>query len=518
MSAPKFLQPQRVAHAIRALAEWRERKQQKSMHLWPLLALVRAGVGKGDFSHYEPGREYEFWNTFCRLPGDSRPDRDVDRNFTDDFYIEPLVLALKPSDYPHRGPWTIRLRTFVNSWRAAVTKDENTSWRLAANYADIFGEQVLQRGDDVQRIPVVDLAVFLLREEVFEPDANARELEKRFRDVFPFETTDYQKLFEFIDEQTDSLFQPNKPDPADLSQQIVSSLVPKEPTPPTPPTLLTADKKSLVEDDDALYVRVRELLEANSSGIIFRGCPGTSKTWYAKQIAHRLVKDPEDVFQCQFHPSLGYEDFVEGYVPDESSKSGFRVKDKLFLDACRRATTVESNVVVVIDEINRGDPARVFGELLTYIEHGYRGVPFRKAYSGDEAVIPPNLLVFGTMNQHDRSITQFDLALTRRFDHVDLDPSVELVEQFLTEAKTFSAENIARITRWFEALQKMLPFGIGHTYFKDVSHADGLRVIWKHRMLPYCEAVLELEPSRLDDVKRSFDAMFAVVTGHGTSE
>jgi 5-methylcytosine-specific restriction enzyme B len=121
------------------------------------------------------------------------------------------------------------------------------------------------------------------------------------------------------------------------------------------------------------------------------------------------------------------------------------------------------------------------------------------------------------MNQHDRSITQFDLALIRRFDHIDLVPSSEMVEDFLGKSGKFAPEQIDRIVKWFEALQRLLPFGIGHTYFKDVARPDVLQVVWRHRMLPYCEAVLELEPERLDDVRRSFEGMFSAVTGHGTT-
>lgn len=517
MPDQKFVRPERVALAIRNLAEWRGRaKSQAAMHLWPLLAIVHAKVGKTALAHYEHSDEFAFWNAFFRLPGDDRPDKDDDDNFTQDYYLDPLVLALKPSDYPHRGPWTIRVRTFLASWKAAESEDDNTRWKLKPNYADIVVDKVLTRGDDTHRVPVVDLAAWLFRERPFPANADATALERLFRKEFPFENTDYQKIFEFVAEKAENIFQPEEPTAEKLTAEMTSVLVKDEPTPPEPPPLLTPAFKSLIDDDHELLVKVKELLEANSSGIIFRGCPGTSKTWYAMQIAHRLVKDPAHVFLCQFHPSLGYEDFVEGYVPDEETTSGFRIVDKIFMQACTAAAGVESNVVLVIDEINRGDPARVLGELLTYIEHGYRGVKFKKTYSQLEAVVPKNLIVFGTMNQHDRSITQFDLALIRRFDHVDLHPSAEQVERFLTEGEGFTAEQIERVVKWFEALQRLLPFGIGHTYFKDAKRPDLLQVVWRYRMLPYCEAVLELHQDKLDNVRRSFDGMYAEVTGHET--
>lgn len=185
------------------------------------------------------------------------------------------------------------------------------------------------------------------------------------------------------------------------------------------------------------------------------------------------------------------------------------------MQACAVAAGTTGYVVFIIDEINRGDPARVFGELLTYIEHGYRGDKFRKTYTGDEATVPKNIVVFGTMNQFDRSITQFDLALTRRFANVDLKPLAEKVEEFLGVSGSLSVDQISRVSKWFEALQGILPFGIGHTYFKDVKRPDQLWLIWQHWMLPYCESVLELEPGKLNDASRSFDAMFRAVMGQG---
>lgn len=310
------------------------------------------------------------------------------------------------------------------------------------------------------------------------------------------------------------IFTPDKPTDTALRGAIESVLLKPTAAPATAP-VNPEQMKSEVEEEDSVYVQVRELLDFGASGIIFRGCPGTSKTWYAKHIAYRLVDKPEHIYQCQFHPSYGYEDFVEGYKPDDAAKSGFSVTDKIFLEACKVAEGVKGYVVFIIDEINRGDPARVFGELLTYIEYGYRGDKFRKTYTGAEATIPKNLVVFGTMNQFDRSITQFDLALTRRFANVDLKPSAEKVEEFLAKCGKFGPDQITRVSKWFEALQNMLPFGIGHTYFKDVTRPDQLKTVWHYWMLPYCEAVLELEPGKLNDVKRSFDGMFRAVSGQG---
>ena len=508
---PKFVRPERVATAVKALADWRARaKSQQAMHLWPLLALVRGRVTKATLHKFTESDEFAFWDALMRLPGDDRPSRDDANAFTKDYYVEPLLLSLKPSDYPHRSPWTIRNRTFFGSWKAADADESRENWKLASNYAAIVVDKVLTRGDEINRVPVVDLAAWLFREKSFPDDATSQTLQSEFQREFPFEGADYIRIFEFAEEDEGNLFTGEKPTDQSLRAEIEAVLLRPDLGPPPAPTPMEP-----IDEDDPIYMQVKELLDFGASGIIFRGCPGTSKTWYAKRIANHLVSNPAHIYQCQFHPSYGYEDFVEGYRPDATAKSGFAVTDKIFLEACHAAEGVPGYVVFIIDEINRGDPARVFGELLTYIESDYRGDKFRKAYSGAEASVPKNLLVFGTMNQFDRSITQLDLALTRRFANIDLKPDTSQVEAFLQSGAGFTPAQVGRVCKWFDALQSLLPYGIGHTYFKRVVRPADLKTAWHHFMLPYCESVLELEPPRLDDVRRSFDAMYRAVTGQG---
>lgn len=198
----RFVHPERVAAAIKALADWRLRaKNMPAMHLWPLLSIIRGKVTKTGFRQFTESDEFAFWDTFFRLPGDTRPSRDqVTNQFTPDYYVEPLVLALKPSDYPHRSPWTIRVRTFLASWKAAESDEAHENWKLATNYAEIFVEKVLQRGDEVHRVPVIDLAAWLFRDRQFPDGATSRDLERAFRAEFPFEDSDYDRIFEYTEE------------------------------------------------------------------------------------------------------------------------------------------------------------------------------------------------------------------------------------------------------------------------------------------------------------------------------
>jgi hypothetical protein len=163
--------------------------------------------------------------------------------------------------------------------------------------------------------------------------------------------------------------------------------------------------------------------------LILQGPPGTGKTWLAERLAFAVIgaRDRSKVRIVQFHPNLSYEDFVRGWRP--SGKGGLTLVDGIFMQAIREAKEdPDSNFAVVIEEINRGNPAQIFGELLTLLEDGKRGkdgleLCYQDADGERERIsIPENLYVIGTMNIADRSLALVDLALRRRFAFVDLEP------------------------------------------------------------------------------------------------
>lgn len=504
----KRLAPGRVRRALVALNEWRQNAQpQKSMHIWGLLALLEKGVSKTTFARFEESDDFAFWDRYFK-----------DSSHNDNYpYVDPLTRTRRIKSHPHSNVATARKQTFENTWGAAISQVSGTvtQWKLATNYATSFKDLALRKGGVVHRAPVVDLAVWLFRGEEFPEDATARTLEERFRTRFPQDQPDYATIFEFRDEAPEQLFTDSKPSDSDYQRAIDEALLPGEGTPAPMPTPAKKSEEGTIAPDDYVLLQVQELLGVGSSGIILRGAPGTGKTWYAHQIAQKLVKDPaKHIFKVQFHPSYGYEDFVEGYRPTERTKSGFEIVNKVFLDACGEASKTDGLVVLIIDEINRGDPARILGELLTYIERGYRGEEFHLPYSGKRSTVPPNVVVLGTMNPFDRSITELDMALVRRFDHVDLKPQSEVVGQFLEQNGGFTAAQIDRVTKWFDEIQGLVsPQGIGHTYFKDVRRPEHLRTVWRYRILPFCESTLELDDAAKTNLIKSFEAMYADVVG-----
>lgn len=163
--------------------------------------------------------------------------------------------------------------------------------------------------------------------------------------------------------------------------------------------------------------------------LILQGPPGTGKTWLAKRLAFALMgqRDESKVRAVQFHPNLSYEDFVRGWRPTGEGK--LALVDGVFLEAVKAATKdPSSKFVVVIEEINRGNPAQIFGELLTLLEAGKRTpsealeLCYTDADGNRRMHIPENLFVIGTMNIADRSLALVDLALRRRFAFVGLEP------------------------------------------------------------------------------------------------
>jgi len=291
---------------------------------------------------------------------------------------------------------------------------------------------------------------------------------------------------------------------------------------PPVPFLGQAEWLTPLDHDDPIMEQVVDLAR-DYGGIIFQGPPGTSKSWYAARVAVTLADgDPERLRFVQFHPSYQYEDFVEGFVPTDDS--GFKLRNKHFLELCDRAHKhPDETVVLVIDELSRGDPGRVFGEVLTYIERTRRGILFHLS-SGTECVVPDNLLILATMNPLDRGVDEVDAALERRFAKIALEPSPELLQEFLADSG-MSEGLQARLLQFFRAVngrsRRNPHAALGHTYFLDVHDEGDLQRRWEHQLRFHFEKAFRLNPDELEAIFREWDRVLEVPTvdqGDGEGE
>lgn len=499
---PLYVKETRLREAIVRLSDWKGQVQSQAInHLFPFLGLISKGVGADAFKKYEEHDDLEFFDHYFDVKEKSEKP-----------YFDPLNRKFRIKTHPHSNVATLRKNTFENRWNAASSerRSDGTYWKLADNADTILAERALTRAGVTRRANVIDLAVWLFRTHEFPDGATSDDILALFRNRFPMPDAMFDRLFEYVPEDTEHLFNNSPLSTGDVAR-VTSELVVDEEKIKRylEPSASESERemKSALEDDDPILSEVRALIALGSSGMILRGAPGTSKSWYAWNIALSLTNNqPDKICRVQFHPSYGYEDFVEGYLPNEESRSGFSVEKRIFLDVVKRATESQEIYVFVIDEINRGDTSRIFGELLTYIEDGWRDVPFLAKLSGEEVKIPKNLVLLATMNPHDRSVTQLDMALLRRFDHIDIAPSTERAAQFMLDSG-MPVVDANMIAEWFGKLQALLPFGLGHAYFRNVGDIGRLGLVWRYRILPFCESILEFDPDRLANVKRSFESL-----------
>ena len=184
-----------------------------------------------------------------------------------------------------------------------------------------------------------------------------------------------------------------------------------------------------VYEGTALIKNIKEALLLKGQ-IILMGPPGTSKSYLAEQIAIQITKGKADNIKLvQFHPSYSYEDFVECNIIEQGE---IKPKEKLFRNFCTKASSEQKNrnkCVLIIDEINRGNVERIFGELIYGLEKRNKKIP--TVYFKDDLIIPDNLLIIGTMNTVDLSIANIDAALRRRFFVIEIEPNMNILRNWL---------------------------------------------------------------------------------------
>lgn len=261
-------------------------------------------------------------------------------------------------------------------------------------------------------------------------------------------------------------------------------------------TIKYSDKDFL----DEVFVQKEDLetlksLLLRKKNLILQGAPGVGKTFAAKRLAYAIMGeiDDERIEQVQFHQNYSYEDFMMGFKPNE--EGGFDMQTGIFYNFCKRAAAADSNkpYFFIIDEINRGNLSKIFGELLMLIEDDYREKPIKLTYRDEKFAVPSNLHIIGMMNTADRSLAMIDYALRRRFSFFEMKPGFES-KSFKNYIDGFSNANLYKLVDAVVELNNTIlnddslgsGFCIGHSYFCNLKVITDniLKDIVKYDIIP----------------------------------
>lgn len=311
---------------------------------------------------------------------------------------------------------------------------------------------------------------------------------KRLTDITPY--TDYiEKLI--------TIFTPDELDDVDTQPEVDY------------PEYSSADFLSDVYMSEQDYETLVNVLKMKKN-IILQGAPGVGKTFTAKRLAYSIIgsKNPDRVQMIQFHQSYSYEDFIEGYRPTEN---GFTIKKGSFYKFCKLAEDDDENdYFFIIDEINRGNLSKIFGELFMLIEKDKRGIELQLLYSDENFSVPPNVYIIGMMNTADRSLAMLDYALRRRFSFFTMKPGFNTIG-FQTYQDSLKSDAFKKLISCTKQLNSKIAadislgegFCIGHSYFcgltAKTATVQTLTSIIEYELIPLLKEYWFDEPEKIID-------------------
>ncbi|MEH7333955.1 AAA family ATPase [Neobacillus drentensis] len=257
--------------------------------------------------------------------------------------------------------------------------------------------------------------------------------------------------------------------------------------------------------DKERYNTLKNLL-LKKKNLILMGAPGVGKTFAAERLAYSIMneRDTSRVMIIQFHQSYSYEDFIMGYRPTEK---GFSLLKGPFYEFCKKAEPDDRPYFFIIDEINRGNLSKIFGELLMLIENDKRGKDVRLLYSDEQFSVPKNVNIVGMMNTADRSLAMIDYALRRRFAFFEFEPAFES-DGFKKYQAAVANEKFDRLIDNVVTLNNVIAedaslgrgFRIGHSYFSTNENIDNdwLSNIVEYELIPLINEYWFDEPSKVE--------------------
>lgn len=264
---------------------------------------------------------------------------------------------------------------------------------------------------------------------------------------------------------------------------------------------------------------VLEALLRNKMNVILQGAPGVGKTFTAKKLAYAMMGEADDsrIEMVQFHQNYSYEDFIMGYRPDGAD---FKLTEGIFYRFCQTAANFpDKEYFFIIDEINRGNMSKIFGELLMLIEKDYRGTKATLAYNGMPFSVPENLYIIGMMNTADRSLAMIDYALRRRFGFFEMEPGFNS-DGFTNYQNAFGNETFNALIDQIKVLNKEITedkalgrgFQIGHSYFcgrEELGCTDEwMRSVVEFDILPMLGEYWFDEPDKLSRWEKNLRGVF----------